>query len=335
MGLIHWDNCGDTYDVATMAQRGWSGSPGAVTVVPGRVSGNALRLSGTTIITPDILAKSVALGSEFTRHMGLWVEATPGGDFVFAQFDEAGANHVQLCLTASRTLRVKRNGTTLITGTAVLALATWYQLEVHLKIGDAGTGQCHVKVDTVSDISDTTLDYKNGGTGAVDSFKLFGAAGNAFRYDDIHDWSGSDFKGNTRVLGRLPVADGNYHAWAPLSGSSHTAMVDDPAPDGDATYVSSDTTGQRDSFEMQPLGIPASATVYAMGITAIARKLDVGARLLNLFNRVGSTDTHGSDLSPTFDYGALQEAWEDNPVTATAWTVADVDGAEAGVRDHT
>jgi hypothetical protein len=335
MTLLHADNCGDTYAVADLGYRGWAGGPGTVTVVAGRVSGSALRLIAGTIITPDVLTKNVALGTEFTRHFGLYMEVTPGSDHILMDFSEAGTNHIQVCITSTRLVRIKRNGTTVVTGTHAIALNTWTQVVIHLKIGDAATGQCHVWLDTVADISDTTSDFKNGLTGAIDTFNIRGANGLPFRFDDIHDWSGNDNKGNTRVLGRLAASDGNYAEWDPLTGTDHTAMVDDPTPDGDTTYNWSDTTAQRDSFVMQPLGLPSTATIYAYGITAVTRKLDIGARVLNLFHRFSGADQHGSDFNPSFDYAAQQYWWETNPGTAAPWTVANVDATEAGYRDHT
>lgn len=334
MALLEYDNCGDTYDASTFTQRGWSGT--ITSIVAGRVAGNAIRLLGGTIITPDIITKNVTLGTEFTRHIGLYVENTPGSDFVFMDFYEGAINHVQVCLTATtRFLRIKRNGTTVVTGTHAIPLNTWTQVNVHLKIGDAAAGACHTSVDGVADISDTAGDYKNGGTGAIDTYNFRGASGQGMRIDDLHTWSGNDDKGNSRVLGRLPASDGNYTAWSLSTGTDHYANVDDAAPDGDSTYNYSGTTGQRDSYVMQPSSLPGSATILAVGVTAVARKLDIGSRLLNLFLRVSGTDYHDAvDQNPPYSYNGLQAFWATNPAGG-AWTVSAADAAEAGIRDHT
>jgi hypothetical protein len=334
MALLEYDNMGDTYDASTFTQRGWSGTINSI--VAGRVAGNAIRLMGGTIITPDVITKNVTLGTEFTRHIAVYLEANTGSDFVIMEFFEGAVTHVQVCLVSgTRMVRIKRNGTTVVTGTHAVPIATWCQLNVHIKVGDAAAGACHVSVDGVADISDTAGDYKNGGTGAIDTYKLYGSSGQAVRYDDLHTWSGNDDKGNSRVLGRLPTADGNYHAWGVLTGTDHYAMVDDSAPDGDTTYNYSGTTGQRDSFVMGASGLPSTATILAVGVTAVARKLDVGARLLNLFLRVAGSDYHDAvDQNPAFSYSGLQAFWATNPAGG-AWTVAAADAAEAGVRDHT
>jgi len=334
--LLHYDNCGDTYAVADLSDRGWSGGPGDVVVDSGRVSGSCLSLEGTTGITPDILGKTVTLGTEFTRHIAVYTESTNGSDLSLMEFKEGSTNHVEVYLSATtRFLRIKRNGTTVVTGTHALSLNTWHQIVVHIKTGNAAVGQVHTWVDGVADISDTTSDFLNGLTGAIDNFTIRAAFGNRVRFDDIHDWSGNDNKGNSRVLGRVAMADGFHADWTPLTGTDHAAMVDDATPDGDTTYNYSDTTANRDSYEMQPLGIPATATIYAYGVTAIARKLDVGSRVLKIFHRFSGTDQDGSNQNPGFDYSGLQEFWETNPDTAAPWTVAEVDATEAGILDNT
>jgi hypothetical protein len=336
MTLIGYDNLGDTYDEATRDQRGWSGGGATVVRTAGRVSGYGMELSGNTGITPDILAKNLALGTEFTRHIAVQTVSANGSDLHLMSFLEGATSHVEVYLSGTtRFLRIKRNGTTVVTGTHALTVGTWHQIVIHIKVGDAATGQVHTWVDEVADISDTTSDFKNGGTGVIDNFTLRGAFGNKVRYDDMHDWSGNDNKGNSRVLGRVAMADGFHADWTPLSGTDHFAMVDDNPPDEDTTYVYSDTTANRDSYQCQPLGIPAGATIMAVGVTAITRKLDVGSRSLAPFIRTGGTDFDGTTVSPSFDWNAQQAFWELNPDTVAAWTVAEVDATEAGILDDT
>lgn len=333
MGLIGADNCGDTYDASTAATAaGWSG--GLDSIVPGRVEGGAIRLNGGSIITPHQLAKSAPLGSDFTWHEGFMFEGLPGSDTVFVQFIEGSTVHVDLRITASGTLRATRAGTSLALGTAVLSPGVYYQLGVHVLIHDS-TGQVHVSVDEVADISVTGVDTRNGQTGSCDRFQIRGEFGWTTRHDDIHYWTGNDDKGNSRVVGRLVDGDGAHTDWDLSGGSDHSALVDDPAPDGDATYVSSDTGGQRDSYTVAALGVDPTATVFAVLARAVTRKLDIGSRVVALFTRVAGTDFDGSDQNPTFGYLPMTQAWEVNPDTTSAWTVAEVDGAEVGILDDT
>ena len=57
--------------------------------------------------------------------------------------------------------------------------------------------------------------------------------------------------------------------------------------------------------------------------------------MLNLFLRIDGTDHDQADRSPSFDYQQMSESFEVNPDTSSAWTVADVDAIEVGVRDNT
>ncbi len=339
MSLLHRDNCGDTYDDSTIGLAGWTG--GFRGVVAGRVAGGALRLGQPTIISFDTLAKQgLALGSEFTWHCGFQAEMIPSADAPFLAFTEGATLHVDVRMTPAGTIRVTRNGTTLATGSIVLTAGIWYQLNVHVKVHDTA-GEIHTSVDAVTDIAATGLDTRNGGTGSIDGFYIRGTSPSVLfaRFDDIHIWSGNDDRGLSRVIGRVAVPDataaGTYADWTPSVGSDHGALVDDDPPDGDATYLDSATGGNRDSFRMQPLGISLSATIHAVVAGAVARKLDIGPRVLNLFLRIDGTDHDQADQYPSFDYQQLTDAFEVNPDTSSAWSVAEVDALEVGVRDDT
>lgn len=328
------DNCGDHYAVGDLTMVGWlSGT--AESVVAGRVEGGALRLNGGTIITPNEVTRSCPLTNDFTWHCGIMVEAAPGGDTVLVRFYEASTLHVDVRVTSAMTIRVTRNGTSLALGTTALTAGVWYQFAIHAEIADSPNGEIHTWIDGVSDISATGLDTRNGGTGVCDRYMIRGEFGFSVRYDDIHAWTGNDNKGNSRVPGRLPAADGTYSDWTPSSGMDHYAMVDDPVPDGDLTTVSSGTTSQRDSYTMVPLGVDPSSTIHGVVLKAISRRIDIGPRLLALFTRTNSTDFDGADVTPPFGYATQVEGYEDNPDTTSPWTVSEVDGAEVGILDNT
>lgn len=339
MSLIDRDNCGDTYDASTIGLFGWVG--GFRGIVPGRVAGGAIDIGQPTPISFDTLAKqAIALGSEFTWHCGYQSQMTPSGNAVIFGFTEGGTTHVDVRINSSGILFVTRNGTTVATGTTPLTPGVWYQLNAHIKVHDT-TGEVHITLEGASEISATGLDTRNGGTGVCDGYFIRGTSTPNHRsyFDDIHIWSGNDDHGLTRVLGRVAVADsvaaGTYDDWTTESGSDHGAMVDDNPPDGDTTYVQSDTGGNRDSYRLQPLGISPSATVYALVVGAIARKLDIGPRVLAMFVRTGAADFDGGDKNPSYDYQQMVEVYEANPDTTSAWTTAEIDAVEVGILDNT
>jgi hypothetical protein len=263
------------------------------------------------------------------------VEAAPGSDTVVMRFYEGSTLHCDVRVTSAMKLRVTRNGTSVGLGTTTLTAGVWYQFNLHLKVHDT-LGEVHTWVDAVADISATGLDTRNSGTaGSIDRYQIRGEFGFSMRFDDIHIWTGNDHKGLSRVTGRLPAGDGFYTDWTPSTGTDHFALVDDAAPDGDSTYVSSDTGTQRDSYEMAPLGIDPTATVHAVVAKAICRRLDIGNRILALFLRRSSTDDDGADVTPAFGYTVQAEAWETDPIAVGAWTVTNVDATEWGILDNT
>lgn len=328
------DNCGDTYAATALTLVGWD-STTIDSIVGGRAGGGAIRLNGGTIITPHQLTKVCSLGTEFTWHCGLMIEAAPGSDTVLVRFYEGSTLHIDVRVTSTRKLKVTRNGTSLGTGTPSLTAGVWYQFAIHVKVHDT-TGEIHTWIDNVADLSLTGQDTRNGGTsGTIDKYMIRGEFGYSVRYDDIHAWTGNANKGMSRIVGCLAASDGAHTDWTPSTGTDHFAMVDDASPDSDSTYVSSDTTANRDSYNMAPLGIDPGATIYALVARMVARKLDIGTRTLALFVRPVTTDYDGADQSPAYGYTQLSEAWETNPATAAAWTPAEIDATEVGVLDNT
>lgn len=333
MGCIEWDNCGDTYDASTLSAYGWSGSINAI--IAGRVgSGGAIQLEGTTPISHDSVSKiGIPLGTEFTWHHGFSFDGLPGSDTIFLQFMEGSTVHVDVRLTASGTIRVTRNGTSLGLGTAVLSPDTFYQLVIHVKIHDS-TGEVHLWVEGVSDISATGLDTMNGGTGICNSYSIHGRFGWTTRHDDIHIWSGNDNKGISWVEGALPDADGAHDDWTTSSGTDHFPLVDDAAPD-ESSYVYSDTAGLRDSYEFPDVATVPTSTVLAVGLTVVSKKLDIGARSLAPSVRVDGADFDAADASPSLSLGRVMGVWDENPDTTAPWTVSEVNAAEGGFVDAT
>jgi hypothetical protein len=192
-------------------------------------------------------------------------------------------------------------------------------------------------LDEVSEISSTGLDTRNGGTGVANVFTIRGGSNTvAYYWDDIHLWTGNDPKGNSRVIGCLPNATGNYSQWTPITGTDHDAMVDDPLTiDDDSTYIFNITPGNRDSFTFPALSIPSTATILGMVGWVIARKQDVGTREVNVFSRVSGTDYDGTDQGVSLSYGKWSELFQNNPATAAAWSQAELNAAELGVKDGT
>jgi len=206
----------------------------------------------------------------------------------------------------------------------------WYCIEVHLLV-DNSSGVLQVKVngELVLDYSGDTQQSANS---TVDTVVWFGSANGQY-FDDIaiNDTSGSrnnSWIGRGGVYGLVPNGVGNYSEFTPSAGNNYEC-VDEVPPDGDTSYVESDTVGHKDSYALANLSL-TSASIAAL-VWHVWAKQDVSdgrnvARLL----RISGTDYQGADKALTTSYQRLMETIESNPHTSADWTLDDINGLELG-----
>jgi hypothetical protein len=127
------------------------------------------------------------------------------------------------------------------------------------------------------------------------------------------------------------VAAGTHADWTPSSGVDHGAMVDDAVPDDNATYNESSTPGNLDSYEYPSLAVIADVRAV-QSVMSVAKSLDVGSRNIRVFTRPGATDRFGA-VQPVAgsSYLYYRKNEDLNPDTSLPYTVAEVNGMEAGV----
>jgi len=137
-----------------------------------------------------------------------------------------------------------------------------------------------------------------------------------------------------QVFTSAPNGNGNSSDFVGSDADStdNYLLVDDAgAPDDDSTYVESSTPGDKDTYAFGNL--PASAaTVHAVGVKVIAKKIDVGAPDLIAVARSSTTEDDSPSLGVGTTYIARQGIFEEDPNTSAAWAPAAVDAAEFGIK---
>jgi hypothetical protein len=184
-------------------------------------------------------------------------------------------------------------------------------------------------IDTVSDASGVGL------TG----FSFIASQSFEYLIDDLYalDTTGAapnnTFLGDVRVEYLRPTANGAHQDFALVGALSHWEAVDDDAtPDDDTSYIHSATVGEIDTEIYANTGLP-SGTIFGVQVDLFARKTDSGFREIRPIVRHAGADYQGDALAPSFaSYVYLLHVFELNPGTAAAWTIADVNSAEYGVR---
>ena len=102
----------------------------------------------------------------------------------------------------------------------------------------------------------------------------------------------------------LPVSDGNYTQWTPSTGSTHYTLVDETSCNGTTDYVSTATTGNRDSYGLDISSIPNGYTITKIEIKPCASRNSNGggSSTMNVFyrwNGANSSDAGSYALTGT------------------------------------
>lgn len=253
---------------------------------------------------------------------------------------EGGTTHLRLEFTTSRTLRVVRgDGTVLATGTTVLPLGTWVYVELKTVIHDSA-GTYAVRLDGVAEaaLTGSGADTRNGGTGVWDRIHLIGIGGGGFQFslDDLYvcDTSGAapqnDFLGPCQVETLLPqTGNGSNAGLTPSTGTDHGALVDENPPNT-SDYNSSATVGAKDTYTLPSLAL--TGAILGIQTNLYAAKSDAAARQVCAVVRTGGTDYDGANVAPTTTFSYYSEPRPVNPQTGLAWTTADIDALEVGMK---
>lgn len=264
--------------------------------------------------------------------------------FVFRNF--SGSDELQIYLDTNEALYFANAlGTQLGSKSSnnVCPKDTWVHLEIKAQIANSiPTDSCIIKVDGNQEINlPATTDTCWLGNENISGFKLVSDStiGHDVFLDDLVIWDSSgsdwnDFKGVMYISTLKPNGVGNYSQWTRSGGSNNYEMVDEDEYDDDTTYVTTSTLSNRDSYDYENLNA-AVDSIKAVCLTTVGTKsAGTALRTINGFSRISSTD-YDHDWGYTLDddnYRVHQNIWEESPATATAWTPAEINGAEFGVK---
>jgi hypothetical protein len=135
--------------------------------------------------------------------------------------------------------------------------------------------------------------------------------------------------GNCRLEWLLPTADGATTQFTSSSGSNFSA-VNDPVPDGDASYVYDQSVGTMDTYRIAPIILPGTL-VSSVAVVHYARKSDVGPRSIVAEIRTGGSDfDHPSRIDLKDDYSYEFSNWGSDPTDGSIWTPTKVSAVEIG-----
>lgn len=256
-------------------------------------------------------------------------------------YDSAGASQVTLSINAARSalsvFRGSYSGTLLATIPLVTKLDKWFCIELRVVVDNAaGVVQVKRNGALLIDYTGNTQATANANIGKVEFSSSSGNVGVYGYYDDIaiNDTAGTvnnSWVGRGGIYKSLPDGAGDNTDLTPSAGANWQCV--DERPPNDATdYVSSAVVDDYDLYTTAGTSAPAAGDVSAVVLWARARLSEAGAGNIATVIKPNAAETDSADYALDVSWDYVSTLYEQNPETAAAWSVAEVDAAQIGVK---
>lgn len=214
--------------------------------------------------------------------------------------------------------------------------SVWQYIEINVFINNT-TGSYEIRLNGANILSDSNIDTQAASTDAITTILLGGTTSNDIQFDDLYvcDGTGSshnDFLGDCKVDTIFPSAAGNYSQWTPSGEASNYLCVDETVPNDDTDYVTTNISGEIDTYNFGNLIDFSGETIHAVALNTCKKKDDVGFMSSYPVIRIGASDYSGEVTSIYDSYLYQQEIWETNPDDSQAWEGEDINSGEYGIK---
>lgn len=310
---------------------------GSVTSYPeGRKVGSAAQASNCVMQTVALVSSP-----ENTWIVGFGLHMVSASATTFTIHNAAGTAQLAIVCAAGTTPRtftisVKRGSTTLATSGEFL-MGMWHFFELKATVRTSTNGSYELRRNGVNVLSASGVNTADTGVDGA-SVVSWSWGGASTRLDDIYicDSTGSafnDFLGDKVIVGSLPSSAGASTQWLP-STSTNVSCVDDAADNPQTDYVSSNTDGDLDLYNFADLStVAADGTIDAVMVAVSCSMLNSGGRGLKVrFRDSGGTtaDSAQFDVTLKTEVRTFPVIFEQEPVAASAWTVAGFNAGQFG-----
>lgn len=339
-----WIEGFETHTATAQQARKYATLSGSFTAQAGRVFGNSGAPQSTIAITPPNASGNtfvLGFGCRVALHNPGLTASTSG------MYCETGATeqfHLQFETNTSLGFRflLKRGATTVATS-SYYDFAVWHYFELKVTVRTGVNGGYELRRNGVLDISGSGVDLASSGGDGWDTFAFRYSANytTTLRFDDVYVLDGTgaknnDFLGPSIVEGILPNAAGASTAWSLGAGgtSNWDQVDDDPNPDeltaGGINF--SDTNGQKDLYGYADL-TQITGTIHAVQLGTQFAMNATGTRTVKTkYRDPDTTEADGaSHVVDSTSYDEFTEVFDNNPASAVAWDVTDIDDGQFGV----
>lgn len=339
---LRWVEGFETHSNFQQLTRKYATSSGGLGTDPGRVFGIAAEPVSLVLVTPSFGTDNTAIvgiGVKMLQHFAAVGNSAQGW---YLETGSAEQCHLEMESTSGTGFRFHLyRGATLIDTTAYTDFGTWVYLEMNITVRDGVNGAYEIRLDGVVDSSGSGLNMADNGTDGWDVFaqRWSTTLSTRLAYDDIYVCDGTgaknnDFLGPSVVEGVEVDLEGTTIEWAPASGVNNANMVDDPGgsnPVDINNHNGSDTDTEKDLFTYTDLQ-EITGTIHGIQIGTQMAMAAAGTRTVKtVYRDPDTTEADGaSHVVSATSYDEFTEVFDDNPASAAAWDVADIDGGEFG-----
>lgn len=297
--------------------------------------------SGAAISYGTFVTQSTTIAFRFSFRIA--TAPASGSEIFFSTGDASGIIGVEeffLRLNSSRQIVViNANGSTVATGSTVLALDTWYAISGHVEYSD--TGAYSLFIDGASELSGTS-DFSSGFTQFNRTIlgKAIDVSSQSvdFYYDSIVIGDDSTVPNYaTAVIARSPITGGtpSSNAWTKSTGTDAGALWDDTPFDA-ATFCVSPSSGDplAQTAEVAPFSstqsghgsetIASTDTIVGIQTVAIAKRSSGGGRTHEVSYKLGAAAAVDTVVSLSTSDAVVRST------VATSVAYADLNDAEIG-----
>lgn len=311
----------------------------------GRVFGFSGAIQSTVAVTPNVGSGNtfvVGFGFRYASHLA---GPNSGNQGLYIETGSSEQCHIETESTSGFGIRFHLyRGATLIDTSSYFDFGVWHYIEISLTVRGSTNGAYELRQNGVMDMSGTTVDLADSGGDGWDvfSFRYTTNTGTGLLYDDLYvcDGTGSknnDFLGPSVVEGVLPNADGTTNDFTNNGSGANYTSVDDvatSAPD-DVTVGGtngSDTNTHKDLYNFTDL-TQITGTIHAVQVGMQLGMASAGTRTVKVVYRDPDTTEAdgGSHVVDSTAYDEFTEVLDDNPASAAAWDVNDIDDGEFGI----
>ena len=349
MAILFMDGLDVYENVDALTATGWSYRVGTTV---GTFSTSAGRFGGGAIVALPAsnsviwqMQYALANNKDYFWSFSLKVGSLPTAvaQRIVAIVDPVGNTNFLISIMPSGAIRVSDAllATTDSAG-AVVAAGSWMRVEIKINFGTSTTtGSMEIRVNGATAITLTGQNYFSSAGGALLRYYNDQGTGSpqARWFDDIvindtTGTTGNTWLGDVRIDTLQPTADTAQADWTKNTGTNGAALIDDTlgTSDGDTTYLSSNTVGNKSEFDVTNLA-SASVSVFALQMRVCAERSGLSARTFRSYLKSSTAVSNG----PTMQAFALTYAWNfggivnADPNTSGAWNNTSVNAAQLGL----